>query len=105
MTYVIAPSADIITAASGPDDGLAEELRAALVAAALSYVEGLRVAQTSAAWTHGARRLAGLASSFGAAELHAAATAALDGDMASAVAVAQIDAAIAQLRLRDLQKR
>ena len=104
MTYLMAQSADIITAASGQDIGLADELRAALAAAALSYVDVLKQPHLfTEDWAQALRRLAGLASSFGAADLHGAVKQALDGPVGNQQAVAQIEAAIAQLQLPDLQ--
>lgn len=103
MTYFLAQKSDPIDAASGHDPAMAEELRVALVAAALSYAEALSQAASAESWTLAARRLAGLAASFGAHELHKAGRSALAAPWGDAAAVALVEGAIAQLHGSALQ--
>ena len=103
MTYLMAQSSNVILAASGQDAVLAGELRSALVAAGLSYAEALRQCSGPEEWIYAARRLVGLAGSFGALQLQRASANLLDQPVGDEAALAQIDLAIAALQDIDLQ--
>ncbi len=90
---------DLFAAASGSDSDLAQELRSALLGRALCYVELLKDAQDVSQWQAYARRLSSLAASYCAAELQAAAQAALLRPPADAAAVRRITRAITNLQV------
>ncbi len=75
----------------------------ALVAAALSYAEALHHAETASHWTSAARRLAGLAASFGAIDLQEASRKALAATFGDEAALTQIERAIMRLQSGALQ--
>lgn len=103
MTHFFAAISDPIGAASGHDPAIADELRMALVAAALSYAEALHHAESARHWTAAARRLVGLAVSFGALELQEASRQALAAAWGDKAALAHIEQAITRLHGGALQ--
>ena len=103
MTHFFTPTSDPIGAAAGHDRAIAEELRMALVAAAMSYAEALHHAESADHWTFAARRLAGLAASFGAVDLQEASRKALAATFGDEATLAQIERAIMRLQSGALQ--
>lgn len=103
MTSFVLQIADPIGAAAGYDPSIEGELRVALVAAAMSYADALRQAPSWAHWAEAARRLAGLAASFGAVDLQEASKSALAGPIGNPEALHKIEEAIARLHGGSLQ--
>jgi hypothetical protein len=73
------PFNSLLAAAAGDDAALADELRVSVIASAQGHVDLLRRSRCDANWMMSARRLKGLAETFGLAELVALAQTALDG--------------------------
>lgn len=90
---------DVLAAVAGHDLQLAGELRAALLGGALLYADLLKRARCDANWVAAARRLSGLAASFSARDLQAAAEEALAAAPGDPVALRRVTRAIAKLDL------
>jgi HPt (histidine-containing phosphotransfer) domain-containing protein len=67
-----------LAAAVGDEPLLIAELRLAFIASVEAALTQMRMSTDIDAWTHAARRMKGLAASFGAVRLMAAATAAIE---------------------------
>jgi histidine phosphotransfer protein HptB len=87
-----------LASALGDSAPLIDELRSAFFASATTYVDRLRNATTLAEWHDGADRLKGLAASFGAERLMAAATALRGLSRIDPTALRKVDRCIALLR-------
>ncbi len=86
-----------LAAAVGDDPSLMLELRAALLGSANKHVEILEKARNDATWQMAATRLRGLAASFGAMTLLAAANEALEAAPGDPVALRRVQRAITKL--------
>ncbi|MFM7027417.1 MAG: Hpt domain-containing protein [Chakrabartia sp.] len=89
---------DVLAAVAGHDPHLADELRTALLGGAAHYADLLKRARCDANWVVAAKRLSGLAASFSATELQAAADEALAGAPGDPVALRRITRAIVNLQ-------
>lgn len=97
MAYSSLAINDVLAAVAGHDPQLAGELRAALLGGAQHYADLLKRARCDANWIAAARRLSGLAASFSATELQAAADEALAGAPGDPVALRRVTRAIINL--------
>jgi hypothetical protein len=86
-----------LAAAVGDDPALLLELRAALIDSASRHADVLVNARNDATWYGAARRLKGLAASFGAMHLLSAATEAVDAAPGDPVAVRLVLRAISRI--------
>lgn len=99
MAYPSVAMNDVLAAVSGSDDELARELRSALLSGATRYLDMLKEAEDESQWQSAARRLSGLAASFCAARLQAAADEALARPPGDAGVLRKITRAITSLQL------
>lgn len=86
-----------LAAAVGDDPGLIDELRGAFLASAGDHLTALRAARDERAWTAAALRMKGLAASFGARRLLAAAGVAAAHGRPDSAALRRIERALASI--------
>ncbi len=98
MSYEIGALDAALSAAVGNDPALVRELRAALIESADRNADLLARSRCDANWSIAAWRLKGLAASFGALNLIAAAELALDSAPGDPVALRAVKTAVAALR-------
>ncbi len=87
-----------IAAAVGEDEGLIAELRNALYQSAAHYADLLERARCDANWEMAAHRLKGVAASFGASAVAAAADLALNSAPGDPVALRKVKSEVACLK-------
>lgn len=87
-----------LVAAVGEDVGLISELRTALYESAIHYADLLERARCDANWEIAAHRLKGVAASFGASAVSAAAEFALNSAPGDPVAIRKVKAEVACLK-------
>jgi HPt (histidine-containing phosphotransfer) domain-containing protein len=97
MAYEMGSLDAALAAAVGDDPSLVQELRDALIGGAKRHADLLNRSRCDANWTVAAHRLKGLAASFGATNLIAAADLTLSSAPGDPVALRRIQSAISAL--------
>lgn len=100
MSYEPAALESALAAAVGDDPTLVAELRAAFLDSAMRHFEAMKRAVAEPEWREAALRLKGLAASFGAARLIELADSASLARRADTEVLADIERALAVLRVR-----
>lgn len=99
MSYHFHGFDSALVAAVGEDEGLIAEMRNALYESALHYADLLERARCDANWEVAAHRLKGVAASFGASAVAAAADFALNSAPGDPVAVRKVKSEVACLKV------
>jgi HPt (histidine-containing phosphotransfer) domain-containing protein len=100
MSFEPAALESALAAAVGDDPTLVAELRTAFLDSAIRHFEAMKRAVTEPDWREAALRLKGLAASFGASRLIELADEAVAGRRADSTALADIERALAVLRVQ-----
>lgn len=100
MSYEPAALESALAAAVGDDPALVAELRHAFIDSAVRHFDAMRRAVSGPEWREAALRLKGLAASFGAVRLVELADEAAEARRADGEALADIERALAVLRVQ-----